>query len=33
MNNKVKYMDIKNCTYYFFDGIIDKKFLIQIILK
>ena len=25
MNNKVKYMDIKNYTYYFFYDIIDKK--------
>ena len=26
MSNKVKYISIKNCTYYFFDGIINIKF-------
>ena len=26
MSNKVKYISIKNCTYYFFDGFINIKF-------
>ena len=25
MSNEVKYIDIKNCTYYFFDGMINTK--------
>ena len=25
MSNEVKYIDIKNCTYYFFDGMISTK--------
>ena len=30
MSNKFKNIDIKNHTYYFFDGIINKKALTQI---
>ena len=33
MSNKVKYIDITNCTYYLFDVIINIKILIQIIFK
>ena len=33
MSNKVKDIDIKNRTYYFFIDIINVKILIQIILK
>ena len=29
MSNKFKYLDIKNCTYYFFNDIINTKILIQ----
>ena len=33
MSNKVKYIDTKNHTYYFFDDIFSIKNFIQIILK
>ena len=33
MSNKFKGISIKNHTYYFFNDSIDKKMLIQIILK
>ena len=33
MSNKLKDISIKNHTYYFFDDIMNKKSLIQIILK
>ena len=33
MSNKVKDIDTKSCTCYFFDDIINIKKLIQIILK
>ena len=33
MSDKVKHIDIKKCTYYFFNDIINLKSLIQIILQ
>ena len=33
MNDQVKDIDIENCTYYFFNDIIDIKSFDQIILK
>ena len=33
MSNKVKDIDIRNCTYYFFNDIINTKNFDQIILK
>ena len=33
MSSKVKDIDIKNRTYYFFDDIINTKNLIQTVLK
>ena len=33
MSNKVKDIDIKSHTYYFFDDIINMKIMIQIILN
>ena len=33
MSNKVKDIDIKNQTYYFFNDVIDIKKLIQTVLK
>ena len=33
ISNKIKDIDIKNRTYFFFNDIINKKNLIQVILK
>ena len=33
MSNKIKDIDIKNCTYYFFNDIINTGNLVGIILK